>query len=251
MPKEGEKAPDFELVSDDGTKVKLSRSRVSGLPGACMPGCPGCIPGRPPIRPPRRRVTEGSRVSSTIASERSTHMARFKGVSSAQAGLYVKVAYHFTRRSIGKLTGRETERISNRSRCTPMCLCSSRATTKLERGHGQAARARCFRSRRACFDYDVGMSRDTGRSLRRAIDRLRQHFDDGQLVEPSHYIAMENIRGRLTWRSASARLVSARAWYPRSPLCIRTHDRFRDRPRPTLLACRPSEALDAKRIRGR
>jgi 4-carboxymuconolactone decarboxylase len=38
-------------------------------------------------------------------------MARIKGVSSAQAGLYVKFAYHFTRRSIGKLTGRETERM--------------------------------------------------------------------------------------------------------------------------------------------
>jgi hypothetical protein len=32
-------------------------------------------------------------------------MARIKGVSSAQAGLYMKIAYHFTRRSIGKLTG--------------------------------------------------------------------------------------------------------------------------------------------------
>ena len=36
-------------------------------------------------------------------------MARIKGVPSHQAGLYVKIAYHFTRRSIGKLTGRETE----------------------------------------------------------------------------------------------------------------------------------------------
>ncbi len=38
-------------------------------------------------------------------------MARIKGVSSAQAGLYMKIAYHFTRRSIGKLTGRETEQM--------------------------------------------------------------------------------------------------------------------------------------------
>ena len=35
-------------------------------------------------------------------------MARINGVPSAQAGLFVKLAYHFTRRSIGKLTGRET-----------------------------------------------------------------------------------------------------------------------------------------------
>lgn len=38
-------------------------------------------------------------------------MARIKGVSSAQAGLQVKIAYHFTRRSIAKLTGRQTERM--------------------------------------------------------------------------------------------------------------------------------------------
>jgi AhpD family alkylhydroperoxidase len=38
-------------------------------------------------------------------------MARIKGVSSAQAGPYVKLASHFTRRGIGKLTGRETERM--------------------------------------------------------------------------------------------------------------------------------------------
>ena len=38
-------------------------------------------------------------------------MARIKGVSPAQAGLQMKIAYHFTRRSIAKLTGRETERM--------------------------------------------------------------------------------------------------------------------------------------------
>ena len=38
-------------------------------------------------------------------------MARIKGVPPAQAGLYVKMAYYFTRRAIAKLTGRETERM--------------------------------------------------------------------------------------------------------------------------------------------
>ena len=38
-------------------------------------------------------------------------MARINGASSARAGLYVKIAYHFTRRSIAKLTGRQTQRI--------------------------------------------------------------------------------------------------------------------------------------------
>jgi AhpD family alkylhydroperoxidase len=38
-------------------------------------------------------------------------MARIQGVSSAQAGLHVKIAYRFARRGIAKLTGRETERM--------------------------------------------------------------------------------------------------------------------------------------------
>ena len=38
-------------------------------------------------------------------------MARIKGVPPAQAGLYVKMAYYFTRRGIAKVTGRETERM--------------------------------------------------------------------------------------------------------------------------------------------
>jgi len=38
-------------------------------------------------------------------------MAGIKGVSSAQAWLYVKIAYHFIRRGIAALTGRETERM--------------------------------------------------------------------------------------------------------------------------------------------
>jgi alkylhydroperoxidase family enzyme len=28
------------------------------------------------------------------------------------------------------------------------------------------------------------------------FDRLRQHLDDGQLVELTHHIALENMRGR-------------------------------------------------------
>ena len=38
-------------------------------------------------------------------------MARIPGVSSAQAGLQVKIAYRFARRSIARLTGRQTERM--------------------------------------------------------------------------------------------------------------------------------------------
>jgi hypothetical protein len=38
-------------------------------------------------------------------------MARVKGVPPAQAGLYGKIAYYFTRRAITKLTGRQTARM--------------------------------------------------------------------------------------------------------------------------------------------
>jgi hypothetical protein len=38
-------------------------------------------------------------------------MARIKGVSPAQAGPYVKFAYQLARRSVGKLPGRQTERM--------------------------------------------------------------------------------------------------------------------------------------------
>jgi len=38
-------------------------------------------------------------------------VARIKGVTSARAGLFVKIAYYFSRRSIGKLTGRQTDRM--------------------------------------------------------------------------------------------------------------------------------------------
>jgi hypothetical protein len=43
------------------------------------------------------------------------------------------------------------------------------------------------------------------------FDRLRQHVDDAQLVELTHHIALENIRGRFNLALASARRVSATA----------------------------------------
>jgi 4-carboxymuconolactone decarboxylase len=46
------------------------------------------------------------------------------------------------------------------------------------------------------LDYAVGMSRTPVEVSDELFDRLRQHFDDGQLVERSHYIALENMRGR-------------------------------------------------------
>lgn len=46
-----------------------------------------------------------------IAVERSSQMARIRAVSQDQAGLYLKLACHFTRRTIAKVTGRESERM--------------------------------------------------------------------------------------------------------------------------------------------
>jgi len=38
-------------------------------------------------------------------------MTRIAGVCARDAGPYVRLAYHFTRRSLARLTGREPERI--------------------------------------------------------------------------------------------------------------------------------------------
>jgi 4-carboxymuconolactone decarboxylase len=46
------------------------------------------------------------------------------------------------------------------------------------------------------LDYAVGMSRTPVEVSDELFDRLRQHFDDGQLVELTHHIALENMRGR-------------------------------------------------------
>jgi alkylhydroperoxidase family enzyme len=44
--------------------------------------------------------------------------------------------------------------------------------------------------------YAVGMSRTPVDVPGDLFDRLRQHLDDGQIVELTHHIALENLRGR-------------------------------------------------------
>ena len=61
------------------------------------------------------------------------HITRITGVPSAQAGLYVKIAYHFTRRSIAKLTGRETDRMIE-----PLQPRARHRPGRLQRRHGVA-----------------------------------------------------------------------------------------------------------------
>jgi alkylhydroperoxidase family enzyme len=46
------------------------------------------------------------------------------------------------------------------------------------------------------LDYAVGMSRTPVDVPDELFDRLRQHLDDGQIVELTHHIALENMRGR-------------------------------------------------------
>jgi 4-carboxymuconolactone decarboxylase len=182
---------------------------------------------------------------SDIDRESSSHMARIKGVSSAEAGLSVRIAYHFTRRSIGKLTGRETERMIE-----PLEIYAhvpalfkgyaqlEQATAKLHRldkrlhalaelkaatlthceyciDIGSAISRRwgltdeeilalpSYRTSplfseldKLVLDYAVGMSRTPADVPEALFDRLRQHLDEGQLVELTHHIALENMRGR-------------------------------------------------------
>ena len=98
-------------------------------------------------------------------------MARIKGVPPAQAGLYARIACRFTRRSLGKLTGREPERMIEPLEVYAHVPVLFKGYAKLE----QATAA------------------DVPDEL---FGRLRQHLDDGQLVELTHHIALENMRGR-------------------------------------------------------
>ena len=182
---------------------------------------------------------------SQIASERRSHMARIKGVSSVQAGLYIKIAYQFTRRSIAKLTGRETERMIEPLEMyahVPVLLKGyaklEQATARLhrldKRLHALAElKAATLTQCEYCIDmgsaisrrwgltdeeilalpgyqasplfseldklvldYAVGMTRTPAGVPDELFDRLREYLDDGQLVELTHHIALENMRGR-------------------------------------------------------
>ncbi len=182
---------------------------------------------------------------SEIASERRSHMARIKGVSSAQAGLYMKIAYHFTRRSIGKLTGRETEQMIEPLQMYAHVPVLFKGYAKLEQAtaklHRLDKRLHALAELKAAtlthceycidmgsaisrqwgltdeeilalpsyqtsplfseldklvLDYAVGMSRTPVDVPDELFDRLRHHLDDGQIVELTHHIALENMRGR-------------------------------------------------------
>jgi 4-carboxymuconolactone decarboxylase len=49
---------------------------------------------------------------------------------------------------------------------------------------------------RLVLDYAVGMSRTPVEVPDELFDKLRRHLDEAQLVELTHHIALENMRGR-------------------------------------------------------
>ncbi len=172
-------------------------------------------------------------------------MSRIKPVSSAQAGLRVKIAYYFTRRSIGKLTGRKTERMIEPVQMYAHVPVLFRGYAQLEQAtaklHRLDKRLHALAELKAAtltqcgycidmgsaisrrwgltdeeilalpsyqtsplfseldklvLDYAVGMTRTPARVPEELSGQLRQHLDDGQIVELTHHIALENMRGR-------------------------------------------------------
>lgn len=172
-------------------------------------------------------------------------MARINGVSSDQAGLYVRIAYRFTRRGIGRLTGRETERMIEPLEMYAHLPVLFNGYAKLEQAtaklHRLDKRLHALAELKAAtlthceycidmgsaiarrwgltdqellalpnhrtsplfseldklvLDYAVGMSRTPAEVPDELFDKLRRHLDEAQLVEPTHHIALENMRGR-------------------------------------------------------
>ena len=172
-------------------------------------------------------------------------MARIKGVTSARAGLFVKIAYYFTRRSIGKLTGRQTDRMIEPLEIYAHVPVLFKGYAKLEQAtaklHRLDKRLHALAELKAAtlthcefcidmgsaisrrwgltdeelldlpgyqtsplfseldklvLDYAVGMTRTPADVSDALFDKLRRHLDDGQIVELTHHVALENMRGR-------------------------------------------------------
>jgi AhpD family alkylhydroperoxidase len=172
-------------------------------------------------------------------------MARIKGVSAAQAGLPVKIAYYFTRRALARLAGRETRQMIEPLEIYALVPPLFRAYARLEQATGKLRRLdkrlRALAKLKAAtlthceycidmgsaisrrwgltdeellalpdyresplfseldklvLDYAVGMSRTPADIPDELFGKLRAHLDDGQIVELTHFIALENMRGR-------------------------------------------------------
>ena len=172
-------------------------------------------------------------------------MARIEPVTSSNAGLYVRVALHFTRRAIAQLTGRATARMVEPLEVYARLPELFKGYAKLEQATGKLHRLpkrlhalaglkaatliHCeycidigsaisrrwgltdeellalprYRTSplfseldRVVLDYAVGMSRTPVEVPDDLFNKLRQHLDDDQVVELTHHIALENLRGR-------------------------------------------------------
>lgn len=172
-------------------------------------------------------------------------MARIKGIPPKQAGLFVRIAYHFTRHGIAKLTGRETERMIEPLEMYAHAPGLLKGYAKLEQAtaklHRLDTRLLLLAELKAAtlthcefcidmgsaishqlgltdeellalpdyqtsplfseldklvLDYAIAMSRTPVDVPDQLFDKLRQHLDDAQLLELTHHIALENMRGR-------------------------------------------------------
>ncbi len=159
--------------------------------------------------------------------------------------MFVKIAYYFTRRSIGKLTGRQTERMIEPLEIYAHVPVLFKGYAKLEQAtaklHRLDKRLHALAELKAAtlthcefcidmgsaisrrwgltdeelldlpgyqtsplfseldklvLDYAVGMTRTPADVSDALFDKLRQHLDDGQIVELTHHVALENMRGR-------------------------------------------------------
>ena len=157
----------------------------------------------------------------------------------------MKIAYHFTRRAIAKLTGRQTERMLEPLQIYARLPVLFKGYAKLEQAtarlHRLDKRLHALAELKAAtlthceycidmgsaisrqwgltdgellalpsyqasplfseldklvLDYAVAMTRTPAAVPGELFDRLRQHLDDGQIVELTHHIALENMRGR-------------------------------------------------------
>ncbi len=172
-------------------------------------------------------------------------MARIEGVPAGDAGLRVRLGYHFTRRQLARLTGREPERIieplelyalapglmfaygkleqaaakQDRVEWRLKVLAGLKAATLtncefcidlgsqvvrlsglsdeqlLALGHHRTS-ALFTDLEKLVLDYATGMSRTPVEVPHALFARLRERFDDAQLVELTSAIALENMRGR-------------------------------------------------------
>lgn len=172
-------------------------------------------------------------------------MARIAGIPPGRARLRVRLVYHFVRRGMAKLTGKDAARVIEPLQLYAHVPVLFSGYVKLERAtaalHGLDPRLHALAELKAAtlthcaycidlgsaiarrwgltddellalpgyassplfsdldklvLDYAVAMSRTPVEVPDTLFARLRQHFSPAQLVELTHHIALENMRGR-------------------------------------------------------